>query len=116
MEFAAIRTREQAAQACLDILDTTFFKALCEPARIRVLRELVLKGRADVGSLASGLPQDRSVITRHLQVMERAGLVRSATEGRYTFYEIDAAAILRRLDDMTTLIRRLSPLCCPTKS
>jgi hypothetical protein len=48
--------------------------------------------------------------------MERAGLVRSATEGRYTFYEIDAAAILRRLDDMTTLIRRLSPLCCPTKS
>jgi len=115
MELAAIKNRRQAAQACLEILDTTFFKALCEPARIRVLRELVLKGRADVGSLASGLPQDRSVITRHLQVMERAGLVRSATEGRYTYYEIDAAAILRRLDEMTTLIRKLSPLCCPTK-
>lgn len=109
-------SREEAAEACVEILDTTFFKALCEPARVALLRELVLKGRSDVGTIAATVPQDRSVVARHLQVMERAGLVTAETEGRNTFYEIDAAAILERLEEMTGLVRGLRAICCPPKS
>ncbi len=105
--------REKAAKACVEVLDTTFFKALCEPARVALLREIVLKGRADVGTIAASAPQDRSVTARHLQVMERAGLLKSSSEGRNTFYDIDAPAILARLDQMTTLIRAVSAICCP---
>ena len=109
-------TREAAATACVEILDTVFFKALCEPARVALLRDLVLKGRSDVGTIAAGAPQDRSVVARHLQVMERAGLVQSTIEGRNTFYEIDAAAILARLEQMTGLLRAIAATCCPPKS
>ena len=73
----------------------------------------MLNGRADVGTIAANAPQDRSVVARHLQVMERAGLLRSSTEGRNTFYDIDANAILERLDQMTALIRAVSVVCCP---
>lgn len=109
-------SREQAARACVEVLDTTFFKALCEPARVSLLREIVLNGRADVGTIAANAPQDRSVVARHLQVMERAGLLRSTSEGRNTFYDINADSILERLEQMTALIRAVSAVCCPPKS
>lgn len=109
-------TRAQAADACIEILDAEFFRALCEPARLQVFRQLVLLGRSDIGTIAQALPQDRSVITRHLQVMERAGLVQSQSEGRHTFYEIDGPTISGRMEQMVALMRTLTPLCCPGKS
>lgn len=107
-----IQTRLQAADACLEILNTDFFRALCEPVRIQIFRELVLKGRSDIGTIALDLPQDRSVIARHLQMMERAGLVHSLNEGRHTYYDIDGKNIVTRVSSISDLVRALVPLCC----
>jgi DNA-binding transcriptional ArsR family regulator len=111
----ALQTRNDAAQACVDILNTDFFRALCEPARIQIFSQLVLLGRSDIGTIAEALPQDRSVIARHLQLMERAGLVCSETEGRHTFYDIDGQALASRVESIGGLIRQLLPICCPSK-
>ena len=110
------RNRTAAANACVEVLDTEFFRALCEPARIQIFRQLVLQGRTHIGAIAEDLPQDRSVIARHLQQMERAGLLRSQTEGRQTFYEIDGPAIVSRIDGIAELVRSLVPYCCDGKS
>lgn len=106
-------TRREAAAECLEALDATFFKALAEPARIAILRILILNGRADVGSIANELPQDRSVIARHLQVLERARLLRSSVDGRHTFYEIDGKGVIDQLEKLLALLRKLTPICCP---
>lgn len=106
-------SREQAADACLDILDTEFFVALCEPVRVELVRALVLKGRSDIQTIAEGFAQDRSVIARHLQVLARAGLVHSEKVGRHQYFELDGPAILVRMEAMTTAIRQIVPLCCP---
>ncbi|MDP3815718.1 helix-turn-helix transcriptional regulator [Pseudomonas sp.] len=106
------KNRTEAADACIEILDTDFFRALCEPARIQIFRVLVLQGRSDIGSIAETMPQDRSVIARHLQTMERAGLLRAQTEGRHTFYEIDGPTIAARVEQIAGLIQTLVPLCC----
>jgi len=45
-------SRREAARRCVAVFDTGFFKALCEPARIAVLRELILLGRGDIGAIA----------------------------------------------------------------
>ncbi len=105
-------SRTQAADACIEILDTDFFRALCEPARIQIFRVLVLQGRSDIGSIAEAMPQDRSVIARHLQIMERAGLLRAQSEGRHTFYCIDGPTIAARVERISALIQTLVPLCC----
>jgi predicted transcriptional regulator len=106
--------REQAANACVQVLDTEFFKALCEPVRVELFRFLVLHGRSDVGTIAAPMAQDRSVITRHLQLMHRAGLLQSQTEGRHTFYDIDGPSVVQRVDSMAALIRKMAAICCPT--
>jgi predicted transcriptional regulator len=113
MKMTKLSTRTDAANACVEFLDTEFFRALCEPARIQIFRQLVLKGRCDIGTIAQDLPQDRSVIARHLQTMHRAGLVHAQTEGRHTFYEIDGASITGRMEQIVSLMRALMPLCCP---
>jgi predicted transcriptional regulator len=107
------KSREDIANACVAMLDTVFFRALCEPVRIEILRQLILKGRADVNTIAEDMPQDRSVIARHLQLMERTGLVQARAEGRHTFYQIDGPAVVARMSKVTKALEAIVPVCCP---
>lgn len=100
-------SRQEAAQRCVAVFDTGFFKALCEPARIRVLRELILLGRADIAAIAERLPQDRSVVARHLQQLAAAEIVTAEKEGRHVFYEIDARSVAERLESILEITRLL---------
>jgi DNA-binding transcriptional ArsR family regulator len=110
--MAAAADREAVAAACLEAIDGAFFRALAEPARVELLRTLIVAGRADVGTIASRAPRDRSVTTRHLQVLEAAGLVRSIREGRHTYYELDGERVLTQLEQLVTLFRSIVPTCC----
>lgn len=108
-------TRGQAANACTEILDTEFFGALCEPTRVQLVRILVLNGRSDIQTLAGHFPQDRSVIARHLQVMERVGIVVSEKVGRHQFFELDGPAMVQRVEAILDLMRVIVPICCAGK-
>ena len=100
-------TRKQAAGRCAAVLDEKFFKAFSEPARTAAFREVVLLGRADIGTIAARLPQDRSVVSRHLQVLADAGALRLTKDGRRIVYEVDAAEIERQLTQMLEITRLL---------
>lgn len=100
-------SRQEAAKQCVAVFDTAFFKALCEPARIAVLQEVVVLGRADVATIAGRRPQDRSVITRHLQQLAAAGIVVAEKAGRHVFYRVDASAIGKRLENILAITRML---------
>jgi DNA-binding transcriptional ArsR family regulator len=97
----------------LKTLEAEFFLALCEPVRLQLIKLLATKGRTDIKSLATGFSQDRSVIARHLQVLARSGIVKSAKVGRHQFFELDGPAILSRLEQITDAIRKIVPTCCP---
>jgi DNA-binding transcriptional ArsR family regulator len=101
---------EKAAEQCVSTLDTKFFKALCEPARVAVFRELVLLSRCDISTLSARLPQDRSVISRHLQVLADAGIVRAERSGRHILYSIALEEIVRRLEEMLEFTRMLKSI------
>ncbi len=106
--------RQRAADRALAVLDADLFRALCEPARIAILAELIRKGRSDIGAIAADLPQDRSVISRHLQVLADAGVVVARRDGRHIFYELDGPQTCERLETIVGELRRLAPYCCPT--
>jgi DNA-binding transcriptional ArsR family regulator len=107
-------SRAEAARQCVSVFDTGFFKALCEPARIAVLTELILLGRADVAAIAERLPQDRSVIARHLQQLAAANIVTAERDGRHVFYEIDAASVAERLERILAITRMLEAATAAT--
>ena len=72
-------------------LDRTF-GALADGTRRAILGRLAL-GEATVGELARPFRVSRPAISKHLRVLERAGLVRRARDGRIIRCALDAAAL-----------------------
>lgn len=70
-------------------LDLTF-GALADPTRRAILAHLA-HGEATVGELARPFAVSRPAISKHLRVLERAGLVQRARDGRVSRCELDAA-------------------------
>ena len=106
-------SRLEAATELVGILATPFLRALTEPARLDVLQVMLVHGGGDVASIAARLPQDRSVVSRHLQFLEDAGIVRSAWQGRHRRYELDGSGFVKALEGMTARVRALANVCCP---
>lgn len=103
--------RQEAARRFEAMTDTEFFKALSEPVRVRILAVLLELGRTDINTLAEHFTQDRSVISRHLSLLESCGMVRCAQEGRHRFYEVDGHSILKNLDGLTAQCKLVMQHC-----
>jgi DNA-binding transcriptional ArsR family regulator len=116
IEMASAQTRQRAAKSCAEIFDSELFRALCEPVRIEIVRLLIARGRSDLSGIAAELPQDASVISRHLAVLHRAGVARRAKSGRHVYFELDGPELLARLEGITGALRRAVPFCCPGAS
>ena len=100
----------------IQILDSKFFKTLSEPARVQILKYLILNGRSDIADIAANLPQDRSVISRHLHMMHEVGILSSEKVTRHRYYEIDGSLFLNRLEAIIEKIKACIPACCPTNN
>ena len=61
--------------------------ALGNPVRRSILREL-RDGPRPVGEIAAGMPISRPAVSRHLRVLEEAGLVQAREEGSRNLYSI----------------------------
>jgi len=72
-------------------LDRTF-AALADPTR-RAILERLTRGDITVGELARPFRVSRPAISKHLRVLERAGLVRRERQGRVSRLELDAQAM-----------------------
>ncbi len=94
--------------------DSKFFKTLSEPVRMEILKYLMLNGRSDIGTIAENMPQDRSVISRHLNLMHAAGILNCEKETRHMYYEINGNAFIDKLENITKQIRRCMAKCCPS--
>lgn len=69
------------------------FAALGDPTRLRLLSHLSDGGQHSITQLSSGFDVTRQAITKHLHVLEEAGLVRCARVGRETRYTIRPKAV-----------------------
>ncbi len=62
--------------------------ALGEPMRIRLLDLLLERGEATASTLAAALPITRQGVSKHLAILERAGLVTPRRRGREVRYAV----------------------------
>jgi ArsR family transcriptional regulator len=71
-----------AAAFCADKM-----KVLSDVTRLFVLEELI-KGPKNVTELNARLRIDQSLLSHHLQILRKAGFVRTAREGKTVRYEV----------------------------
>ena len=67
--------------------------ALGNPTRRSILR-LLSGGPMPVGDVASRFPISRPAISRHLRVLEEAGLVRHVAAGNRNLFELDRGGFM----------------------
>ena len=79
------------------------FAALGDETRLRLVERLSKGEPLSISRLADGEPVTRQAITRHLEVLEGAGLVRGTRIGRERVWEIDP----RRFTDAEEALARI---------
>jgi ArsR family transcriptional regulator, cadmium/lead-responsive transcriptional repressor len=78
--------------------------AVTEPTRRQLLDLLLERAESTPTSLADGLPVTRQAVSKHLAVLERAGLVDGERSGREVHYRLN----VERLDDATRSLSELA--------
>lgn len=77
--------------------DDDLWAAIADPSRRRVLDLLVQRGEASASWLAGQVPFTRQAVSKHLVVLEQAGLIGRRKQGREVLYRVNAD----RLDQAT---------------
>jgi ArsR family transcriptional regulator, cadmium/lead-responsive transcriptional repressor len=77
--------------------DDELWSAIGDPSRRRVLDLLVSNGEISASWLAGRVPFSRQAVSKHLVVLEHAGLVSRRKQGREVLYRVEAD----RLDQAT---------------
>lgn len=84
------------------------FRAMGNPARVRIVRELAQRRACATGDLVGLLPLAQSTISQHLKVLKDAGIIQGSLDGDGC-YCLDPEAI-RWLSSFTY------DICCPPET
>ena len=84
--------------------DDELWSAIGDPSRRHVLDLLVSHGEVSASWLAERVPFSRQAVSKHLVVLERAGLISRRKQGREVLYRVEAG----RLDQATRAMAELA--------
>ena len=84
--------------------DDELWSAIGDPSRRRVLDLLVRRGEASASWLAGQVPFSRQAVSKHLVVLEQAGLISRRKQGREVLYRVNTD----RLDQATRAMAELA--------
>lgn len=76
-------------------VDDELWSAIGDPTRRRVIDLLLAARGGTASSLSEQLPVSRQAISKHLGVLDRAGLVQTTRSGRERIYRVDSAQLAR---------------------
>ncbi|GEK28560.1 ArsR/SmtB family transcription factor [Furfurilactobacillus siliginis] len=99
---------DECKQLIRDNVDIDFFRTVFDPVRSELIVFLASNGEMTVGDIADNYPQNRSVISRHLDIMFRYNIVQRRKEGREVYYQINRDLIVSKFqqtsENMTALM------------
>jgi DNA-binding transcriptional ArsR family regulator len=79
------------------------WSAIADPSRRQVLDLLIGQGAASASWLAGRVPFSRQAVSKHLVVLEEAGLVSRRRQGREVLYQVEAARLAQATRAMAGL-------------
>jgi len=93
-----------------DNIDIEFFRAIFDSVRSELLIFLAGNGEMTIGEIAEYFPQNRSVISRHLDFMNRFNIVQRRKEGREVYYKANKKFIVDTFEETANNMKALMNL------
>lgn len=107
MPMSEIINETQCLQKIDALFDIILFKVLSEPIRVEILKHLAIVIESDVNGITEHFDKDQSVISRHLKMMQEAGILSARKVSRHTIYSINGKELLSKFEAITALVREL---------
>ncbi|ORW33994.1 ArsR family transcriptional regulator [Mycobacterium paraense] len=82
------------------------FDALGDPNRLRIIVRLCEVGPSSTSQVTEVIPVTRQAASKHLQLLESAGLVASSRRGRERVWTVRTEPLAQASDYLTQLSRR----------
>jgi len=76
----------------------TFFNALSDPTRFAIVERLLQQGEMTAGELAEPFEVSRPAISRHLKILEDAGVIERRVERQFRVFRANADGF-REMED-----------------
>jgi DNA-binding transcriptional ArsR family regulator len=112
-----LRKRPKAIRAAEPGGSHALFAALGDATRLRLVARMGSAGPMSIAGLTAGTRVTRQAITKHLRVLEAAGLARSRRRGRERLWQLESRrlqqarryldAISRQWDEALSRLRKL---------
>lgn len=99
---ATVRQRPMTREA-LELIAARF-RAMGEPLRLRILQELERR-ECSVSSLAEMVGSTQPNVSKHLKVLQEAGLVKRRQQGNRAFYSIADPMVFELCDIICSRLR-----------
>ena len=87
-------------------IGATLFDALGDPNRLRIIVRLCDLGPSSTTQVTQVIAVTRQAASKHLQLLETAGLVTSSRRGRERVWTVQTEPLARASDYLTQLSRR----------
>ena len=81
------------------------FGALADPTRLAIVERLLAEGERSAGEIAAPFPMSKPAISKHLRVLENAGLIERRVERQWRMVRVRSEA-LRTVDRWVARHRR----------
>jgi DNA-binding transcriptional ArsR family regulator len=85
------------------VVDDDLWSAIGDPTRRRLLDRLLDDGTGTATGLSEHLPVTRQAVAKHLEVLDRAGLVHATAVGRERRYRVDDAQLARAVAQLAAV-------------
>ncbi len=85
------------------VIDDDLWSAVGDPTRRRLLDQLLSDGDGTATSLSEHVPVTRQAVAKHLEVLDRAGLVHGTAVGREKRYRVDEAQLARAVAQLASV-------------
>ncbi len=102
---------DKKALACgkslYDSIDFSFYKTLFDPVRSDILVYLVSHGKKNIKEISENFSQDRSVISKHLDLMHRYSIVLKEKRDRRIYYEANSSFVVEQFEKTTANLKKM---------
>jgi DNA-binding transcriptional ArsR family regulator len=93
----------------------SLLKCICDKTRIEILELLQKNEELCVNDLVEKLEKNQPLVSHHLKILKKCGIVKSRDQGKKSMYEISNEQLSELISNVTKTSKKISILCSDDK-
>jgi len=87
-------------------MSDSFFKAIADPSRRKILLLLQKHTKLNAGEIASHFEFSKAALSDHLKILRSAGLITASKSGQFIYYTLNTSVFQDIISWITDLIKK----------